>query len=40
MDEVDESRNSADYLETAGKTEESAALRTRSAILESFLYLT
>lgn len=40
MDEVDERRNSADYLETAGKMEESAALRNEVAILERFLYLT
>lgn len=40
MDEVDERRNSADYLETAGKLEESAALRNEVAILERYLYLT
>ena len=40
MDEVDERRNSADYLATAGKDEEAEALRTQVAILERFLYLT
>lgn len=40
MDEVEERRNSADYLETAGKQEEAAALRGEIAILERYLYLT
>jgi uncharacterized protein YqeY len=40
MDEVDERRNSADYLETAGKHEEAEALKNQVAILERFLYLT
>lgn len=40
MDEVDERRNSADYLETAGKHEEAEALKSQVAILERFLYLT
>ena len=40
MDEVDERRNSADYLVTAGKHEEAAALQNQVQILERFLYLT
>lgn len=40
MDEVDERRNSADYLTTAGKHEEAAALQNQIQILERFLYLT
>ncbi|CAN5738447.1 hypothetical protein BH23ACT12_BH23ACT12_20510 [soil metagenome] len=40
MDEVDERRNSADYLTTAGKHEEAAALQNQVEILERFLYLT
>lgn len=40
MDEVDERRNSADYLATAGKNEEAAALQNEVQILERFLYLT
>lgn len=40
MDEVDERRNSADYLVTAGKHEEAAALQNQIQILERFLYLT
>lgn len=40
MDEVDERRNSADYLTTAGKHEEAAALENQVQILERFLYLT
>jgi uncharacterized protein len=40
MDEVDERRNSADYLQTAGKHEEAEALKSQVAILERFLYLT
>jgi uncharacterized protein YqeY len=40
MDEVDERRNSADYLTTAGKHEEAAALQAQVQILERFLYLT
>ncbi len=40
MDEVDERRNSADYLTTAGKHDEAAALFEQVKILERFLYLT
>lgn len=40
MDEVDERRNSADYLTTAGKLDEAAALHNQVQILERFLYLT
>jgi uncharacterized protein YqeY len=40
MDEVDERRNTADYLETAGKRDEAEALKNQVAILERFLYLT
>lgn len=39
MDEAEERRNSADYLETAGKLQEAAALRAEIAILERYLYL-
>lgn len=40
MDEVDERRNSADYLTTAGKHDEADALQNQVQILERFLYLT
>lgn len=40
MDEVDERRNLADYLTTAGQHDEAAALQNQVQILERFLYLT
>lgn len=40
MDEVDERRNSSEYLQTAGKLEQAEALNNEVAILERFLYLT
>lgn len=40
LDEVDERRNTADYLITAGKHDQAAALQDEVAILERFLYLT
>jgi uncharacterized protein YqeY len=40
LDEVDERRNSAGYLRTAGRNEEAARLEAEAAILERYLYLT
>lgn len=39
LDEVDERRNSAGYLRTAGRNEEAERLEDEAAILERYLYL-
>lgn len=40
LDEIEERRNTAGYLGTAGRHEEAAKLETEAAILERYLYLT
>lgn len=40
LDEIEERRNSAGYLGTAGRREEADRLEAEAAILERYLYLT
>ena len=40
LDEVEERRNSAGYLRTAGRNEEADSREAEAAVLERYLYLT